>query len=84
MVLSSALFFFNLRRVFSPLRQADPHCPRQVDPFTLNALQLLVLQLNPLVRGKAETVCSSPTAQHITSEIQYIHQFLRPESIIAI
>jgi len=33
---------------------------------------------------RAETVCSSLTAQHITSEIQYIHHILSLQSIIAI
>lgn len=72
-----------LRQTKSPAEH-HPNCPRQLDPFKLNALQLQVLWLNPLVRGRAENVCSSPTTQHITSEIQYKRQFLRPESIIAI
>lgn len=66
------------------LQKSTTNCPRQLHPFTFNALPLLGLWLNPPVRGRAATVCSSPTAQHVTSEIQYIHQFPRPESIIAI
>lgn len=81
-------FAFYPQKVFptqtDPLEEHHPNCPRQLNPFKLNALQLLVLWLNLLVRERAETVCSSLTAQHITSEIQYIHHILSLQSIIAI